>query len=72
MRGDSPTIEGFAGAVIAEPPLALRPNFEVARDTNERLAKRLRAAGIPRVTVPQAGAFHDVNTAVMDVRRATA
>jgi metallo-beta-lactamase family protein len=33
---------------------------------------RLRAAGIPRVTVPQAGAFHDVNTADMDVRRATA
>jgi metallo-beta-lactamase family protein len=38
----------------------------------QALAARLRAAGIPRVTVPQAGAFHDVNSADMDGRRATA
>jgi dihydrodipicolinate synthase/N-acetylneuraminate lyase len=46
MTGDSLAPEGLAASLIAEPPLALRQDFEVARDVNERLAVRLRAAGI--------------------------
>ena len=46
MPGASLTPERLAGSVIAEPPLALRPDFEVAHEVNIRLAGRLRAAGI--------------------------
>jgi metallo-beta-lactamase family protein len=38
----------------------------------QALAGRLRAAGFAGVTVPQAGAFHDVHSADVDDRRATA
>jgi Cft2 family RNA processing exonuclease len=38
----------------------------------QALAVRLRAAGIGRVTVPEAGAFHDIYPADMAVGRSSA
>lgn len=46
MPGDSATPETLTKEVIAEPPLALRPDFTVDHDINLGLARRLRAAGI--------------------------